>query len=415
MTGHGWQPAPRSAEAQAIHDAAEADRRARPERYALTPDAAIAKATRGGALSEADFADGWQEGLEQYLGSAAEDGRLGALGSKMALDTAAGRLTAGAKVAGRLAADPAIGERALVPPIVIIGGWRTGTTFLYRLLATHPELHAPLPAELSAPWRFAGKDVGERAELVEAAAGAHDLLHLLNPTMAAVHPSGAHLAEECVLAMGTDLRNWGFTSTVRLDGYASWLAQQDLTPSYARYRRALQLLAEGDDRRFVLKAPAHTGELPALAAALPGAVVVHLHRDVVETIASGASLFAVFRSTYSDEVDRHDVGRFQADQSERWFRRNLAFRESAAADGVRIVDVQYADLVADPAAVVRRVLGAAAVAEPADLGAFVAAYDAAQPRHAHGRHAYSPEEYGLDPDGLRERFSFFPEDLGRLG
>jgi hypothetical protein len=302
-----WTPPPRSADAQAVYAAAEADRAARPERYVLDPDAVVERATRGGSLAPSSFADGWEEGLAAYLASAEEDGRLNALGRRMARETATGRLVAGAKVAA--AADRLGGADGPLPqpPIVIVGGWRTGTTFLFRLLATDPRLHAPLPAELSAPWRFAGVDAPERERLLDAAAGAHDLLHLLNPTLAAVHSSGARLPEECVLAMGTDLRNWGFTSTVRLDGYAAWLAEQDLGPSYRRYRQALHLLGAGDERRFVLKAPAHTAELPALVAAFPGAVVVHLHRDVVETVASGASLFAVFRATYSDEVDPVDI------------------------------------------------------------------------------------------------------------
>jgi hypothetical protein len=397
----GWLPAPRSAEARAIYNAAEADRAARPERYRLDPASAVERASRGGTIDEAAFADGWREGLEQYLGSAAQDGRLNALGTRMVLDTAAGRLLAGTKVGAAASGTAPLAA----PPIVIIGGWRTGTTFLFRLLATHPDLHAPLPAELTAPWRFAGKSPAERAALVDAAAGAHDLLHVLNPTMAAVHPSGARLAEECVLAMGTDLRNWGFTSTVRLDAYASWLGDQDLTASYTRYRSALQLLAQGDPRRFVLKAPAHTGELAALSRALPGALVVHLHRDIVETVASGAILFAVFRSTYSDEVDPLDVGRFQADQTERWFRRNAEFRRSAAASDVQILDVAYEDLVADPAATVRRILEAAGVEQPDDLARFVGEHAASQPRHAHGPHRYSPEQFGLDSGEIRERFA----------
>ena len=52
-----------------------------------------------------------------------------------------------------------------------------------------------------------------------------------------------------------------------------------------------------------------------------------LHRDIVETVASGASLFATFRSTYSDEVDAVDVGRFQANQTELWLRRAIDFRQ----------------------------------------------------------------------------------------
>lgn len=393
-----WRPLARGPEAVAAYEAAEADRTARPDRYRLDPEVVVDRATKGGTLPIDGFADGWEEGLRAYLASAEEDGRLNALGRRMVQDTAVGRLVAGARTA---AVD---GAGVLdVPPIVIVGGWRTGTTFLHRLLATDPRLRAPLPAELTAPWRFAGIGAEAREQLLDAAAGAHDLLHLLNPAMPSVHLSGARLPEECVLAMGTDLRNWGFTSTVRLDGYARWLGLQDLTGSYERYRRALEVLADG--RRFVLKAPAHTGELAALAAAFPGAVVVHLHRDVVETIASGASLFAVFRSTYSDDVDPLDVGRYQTDQTKRWFRRAADFRASPAAAAVTFVDLDYEDLVADPAAAVRTVLAAAGMDPPADVAGFVDAYRKAQPRHAHGAHTYDPADFGIDPDALRARFS----------
>ena len=39
----------------------------------------------------------------------------------------------------------------------------------------------------------------------------------------------------------------------------------------------------------MLKSPAHLAEPGALVDTFPGAVVVNLHRDVVETVASGAS------------------------------------------------------------------------------------------------------------------------------
>lgn len=390
-----------------MHAAADADRAARPDRYDLGDGAAervVRRAVRNGDVADLGPASGWRDGLDAYLASAAADGRLNAVGRRMVLDTAAAKLRA------RTAIDAARrsnggGRRLAAPPIVIIGGWRTGTTFLFRLLATEPRLRAPLPAELTAPWRFAGLGGDDRERLIDAGAAAHDLLHLLNPALAAVHDSGARLPEECVLAMGTDLRNWGFSSTVRLDGYTEWLARQDLAGSYERHRDVLELLEDGSGRRWVLKAPAHTAELPNLAAAHPGAVVVHLHRDVVETIASGSSLFATFRATYSDEVDPVDVGRFQTDQTERWLRRAADFRRSPAAAGVTYLDVAYADLVADPGAVVQQVLSAAGMAPAADVDGLVAAHAAAQPRHGKGAHRYSPEAFGLDPGALRERFA----------
>jgi hypothetical protein len=218
-----------------------------------------------------------------------------------------------------------------------------------------------------------------------------------------VHDSGAWLPEECVLAMGTDLRNWGFASTVRLPSYVDWLAGQDLGPAYRTHADVLRALDQHDGRRWLLKAPAHTAELPALAAALPGCCVVHLHRDPVETVASGASLFATFRSTYSDHVDALDLGRSMLDQTELWLRRAEAFRTSPDAAGITLLDLRYAELVGDPVTAFGRVYEAAGLEPAADLAGLLAAYDAAHPRRAHGRHRYAPADFGIDAGEVRAR------------
>jgi Sulfotransferase family len=407
----GWLPPARSREALAIYAAAEAERAAKPERFRLgaeAVDATIERALRGRDPACLGDPAEWRGGLEQYLASAAEDGRLNAVGARMVLGTASAKLAARAKLADLAQSDPSIEQRSLAPPIVIVGGWRTGTTFLFRLLATDPRLRAPLPAELTAPWRIAGRSAADREAVIDASAAAHDLLHVLNPRLAAVHDSGPRLPEECVLAMGTDLRNWGFSSTVRLESYSRWLAGEDLGPSYRAYRRILQLLDAGD-RRWLLKAPAHTAELAHLAATFPGACIVFLHRDIVETVASGASLFATFRSTYSDEVDPVDVGRFLTEQTELWLRRAERFRASDVARAVTVVDLEYTDLVRDTPAALRRIYGAAGLEALDDLEALVQRHHAAAPRTAKGAHAYDPVDFGLDAAELRERFAAQPK------
>jgi hypothetical protein len=406
----GWLPPERSQAAQAIYAAAEAERVARPERFQLgaeAADAAIERALRGRDAACLGDPTEWRAGLEQYLESAAEDGRLNAVGARMVLSTASGKLAARAKLAALVRSDPSIAQRPLAPPIVIVGGWRTGTTFLFRLLATDPRLRAPLPAELTAPWRFAGLSPAERDAAIDAGAAAHDLLHVLNSRLAAVHDSGPRLPEECVLAMGTDFRNWGFSSTTRLDGYSRWLASEDLAPSYRAYRRILQLLDAGE-RRWLLKAPGHTPELANLAATFPGACIVFLHRDIVETIASGASLFATFRATYSDDVDPHDVGRFQTDQTEQWLRRAERFRASDASASARLVDLDYTQLVRDTPAALERIYRAARIDAPSDLTGMVQRFHAASPRQAKGLHRYAPSDFGLNEAVLRERFAWLP-------
>ena len=89
----------------------------------------------------------------------------------------------------------------------------------------------------------------------------------------------------------------------------------------------------------------------------------------------------------------------------RRLRRAAAFRSSPAADHVTVVDLDYPDLVRDPAAPIRRVYDAAGLEPPDDPEGFVAAYDASHPRHAHGAHRYTAADFGLDEGELRERFA----------
>ncbi|GAA0571069.1 sulfotransferase family protein [Actinomadura livida] len=393
-----WTPPPRSPQAEEIYAAAENDRAARPDAYALDPGPVITAALRQDDPAGLGDPAYWREGLDRYLASANDDGRLNAVGARMVRGSAVAALRARLAMNRLPRTDRPLGR----PPIVITGGWRTGTTFLYRLLATDPRLRAPLPAELAMPWKFAGASPQRREELVQAGSAANDLLHLLNPTLATVHDHGPRLPEECVVAMNSGFRNWGFSSTVRLDGYSQWLADQDLSTTYLDYRHVLSSLDAADDRRWVLKAPAHTAELPRLAAAFPGAVVVFLHRDIVQTVASGASLFAVFRSTYSDDVDPADVGRFQTDQTELWLRRARAFRHSPGAGSVTLLDVAYDDLVGDTRTVLETIYTAAGI-DPGDPTGLIDAYHAAHPRDGKGVHRYTAADFALDEADLRTR------------
>ncbi|MEV0669181.1 sulfotransferase [Mycobacterium sp. NPDC050441] len=408
----GWTAPTRTPEALKVYAAAEQDQAARPDRYQLgvgAVDTVIDRATRGAGVDVLGDPDEWHPGLEQYLASAEADGRLNALGALTAQRTAAGRLAARIAMTRYLQEHPATENRPLLPPVIITGGWRTGTTFLFRLLDRDPRLRAPLPAELGAPWRLPGDlDSEERDRRLEAAAAGQYMLHVLNPTMAAVHDSGPNLPEECVLGMGTTLRNWGLAATTRLDSYVSWLAGESFAAEYAQHRRMLQILDAGDGRRWVLKAPAHTAELSHVIATYPGACIVQLHRDIVETVTSGASLFATYRSTYSDHVDGADTGRFQTEQTELWLRRAIDAR--AAASTVTWLDIQYTDLVADPETTVRRIYAATQMEAP-DIAGMLAEHHRAQPRDGKGAHRYLPEEFGINPAELRDRMRFYTQKL----
>ncbi len=67
-------------------------------------------------------------------------------------------------------------------------------------------------------------------------------------------------------------------------------------------------------------------------------------------------------------------------------------------------DYRFVEL-ADPVAAIGRVYRAAGVGPP-DLTDLVAAYTRRYPRDAGGRHRYTPQQFGIDPEAIRSRFSF---------
>lgn len=397
-----WRPEPRSEKAAKIYRSAESDVAVNPARYDLSADRLV-EAVHEKFPDVVDDGD-WAPGLEVYLKSAREEGRLNAFGRRSMLASAKARLFSRFETERLLREHPDIRDRKIDRPIFVIGGWRTGTTLLQRLLASVPGLRGALPSELSAPSRFFDSREDERKALIDAGGGAHELLHVLSPALAEIHPSGAWMEEECVLAMGADMRNWGFTSTLRCPAYAAWLLDQDMSGSYRRYADVLRVLQRDDDRRWVLKAPAHTAALDSLLTVFPDACVVHLHRDVVQTVTSGASLFATFRAIYSDEIDPADVGRYQMEMTAIWFERAMAAKKKFP--DAQIIEMPFTELVGDPVATAR------AICTQAGVSWSEAVSEAARARlHAlnepHGKHRYAAEDFGLDRDEIRARFQTY--------
>jgi len=61
---------------------------------------------------------------------------------------------------------------------------------------------------------------------------------------------------------------------------------------------------------------------------------------------------------------------------------------------------------------VRRVYEAAELALTPDLVAAFERHRAANRQHARGAHRYAPEQFGLDRDALRERFTRYEQRFG---
>ena len=390
-----WQPPARSASARALYAEAEAERSADPGRFRLSGAALVSA-----HLKRFPDAPGVPEGLVRLADEAGESGRLNALGAR-AIRRLLGSL---AVKRDRLAAvvdeRPDIAVHRVHSPIFILGGWRTGSTLLHRTLASLPGLRAPAFWEWADPFAAAIGTAEAKEAAVASAERGFAAQYRLNPLKENVHPASATLAEECVVGMGADGRNWALPSSVWVPGYAHWLETEDFTESYQLHRTILALLAHGGEDTWVLKAPAHTAELAALLGVYPDARVIHLHRDVVDVVAAAAHLFSVFQSTYSDEVDAYAVGRHQLETLSMWFERARRTRAEAATTA-RFLDVRFSELVTDLEGTIARVLSWLGL----DPALACGAQEGSAPHHA--RYRYHLGEFGLTAGEVRERMKLY--------
>ena len=213
-----------------------------------------------------------------------------------------------------LTRHPEIHDIELVPPVVIAGLPRTGTTHLHNLLAAAPTFRTipywesnepfPLPSE-------AGVEPDPRRTRMDVAV---EFMNLVMPHFALMHEMTTDHVHEEIQLLANDFSSMLFETLGHVPRWRDYYLSHDQTPHYehlATQLKALQFLRGG--RRWLLKSPQHLEQLPVLNAVFPGVVVVFTHRDPVPVVLSMLAML-----TYSARMhcasgagagDRRDLDR----------------------------------------------------------------------------------------------------------
>ncbi|MBO9376176.1 sulfotransferase [Sphingomonas histidinilytica] len=347
-----------------------------------------------------DFGDdGYREGLGVLIDAIKASPRRDRIAPRfgaMAINLLVSRL---ASQAG-WNAHPELLDDPVPAPLIITGLPRSGTTILHFLMSVDPQFQwtprwvgeAPLIRPPREEWeehpQF--RQVHDRLEATFAA----------NPGLRAAHDMGAALADECITVMSQSFMTNTFNSTLPLPDYRRWWYEADEEPSYRRYKDNLRLMgARARDRTWLLKNPSHSYGMDAMLRVFPDARVVVLHRNPVETIASGASL--IWRN--GQLFEKAETGPIRLDIFARAVERMREARERHP--GVAVLDVHYRDLIADKLGTVRRIYRHFGLTLGAEAEAAMQAFIGDNPQGKHGRHDYSSGEFGITDDQVRERFA----------
>lgn len=352
--------------------------------------------------------DLWRDGLRVLIESLDEEAALHELGQSIVPGELTAYVVNRLRVVDHHRRHPAIRERDITPPVVIMGQARTGTTMLFDLLAQDPAHRVPQTWEVDAPVPPPRTETYATDPRIAEADATFAMVDLVIPEFRAIHQLGAQLAQEDVRITGATFASAIFPTQYRVPTYMSWLlhdaqTQGHIAASYTWHRRYLELLqSEHPGERWLIKTPFHMWTLPELMAEYPQALLVQTHRDPARVIASTASMLATLRRLGSDRIVPAELAGEFSELILDGFERSVDARLDGTVPAAQVVDVGFAEMMRDPIAAVRSIYDHFGFELRPETEAAMVTFQREHPREA-GGHDYSFADTGLELAAVRQR------------
>jgi hypothetical protein len=299
--------------------------------------------------------DNYREPMRRYLADVDKYGEFGDVGQGIVTGTMVGLLCGRLITRKGLKEFPESRNIPIRKPIFVIGLTRSGTTVLHRLITHDPNVqhlpfwlaNTPMPRPPREDW--------PSNLFYQQTKAALDGLAATMPGVLEIHPMAADKADECRYLMDQTFWSNTFCTTANVPEYQDWQANCDSGFAYEYYRQALQLIANGDPRRWVLKDPAHLFGLDGIFKTFPDACIVHTHRDPFDAMASTVNLTYLIRKMREPSLTLAEVAR----QVTNLWGLGLHKMEQARRkyDPSRFIDLHMLEVRRDPLDCLERIYG----------------------------------------------------------
>lgn len=301
-----------------------------------------------------DFgSDTYRDAMHRYLSDLDRYGNFSELGEQVNDGMMVELLSARLMTCQGIKSNPQTQEQSITRPIFILGPARSGTTVLHRLVSADPNIQV-LPYWLaSAPLPKPPRDNWESHPVYRKVKKGLDDLMATMPGYTDSHPIFADRADECRYLLDQTFCSNTFCNIANVPDYEDWYIHCDLSPAFDYYHKALKLIANGDNRRWVLKDPAHLLCLDAIMETFQDACIVHTHRDPFDALASSANLAYITRRYREPSMTLAEIGK----QILRLWGQGLLQMEEARKkyDDSRFLDLHMLEIRRDPLATLERI------------------------------------------------------------
>ncbi|MBL8633249.1 MAG: sulfotransferase [Myxococcales bacterium] len=309
-----------------------------------------------------------------------------------------------------------------VAPVLVTGFPRTGTTLLQRLLSEDPNTRSPYTYELekTTPPLRAHADPLRDARIEKSAATLATLQRLAPgfvEKFSESHVWSATEREESLtyiqLHNGLNVMNAAQAGRSYLH---SMMKPEVADALFAYERNFFSMLDAFAPARshWTNKAPTYAPYFGKIFEHYPDARVVITHRHPGKNIASVCRLLESWMLPFDEEgsFDKIRLGDILLDGLQVIFDAPMAYRIANPQRESQIVDCLYSDLFSDPIGMVRQIYAKFNIPYTAAFEQRMRVYLANNQQGKYGRHKYSNDEYGFDPDRLAERLRGYYSKFG---
>jgi len=283
-------------------------------------------------------------------------------------------------------------------PIFVTGLPRSGTTFLFNLLALDSNHRSPKYWEIMSPLPLTKTDfdIKKREWKVNAEL---KFARAIIPKLRNMHHIRAQTPEECELLATINVRSFVYMCIANVPEYVEYLKDCSFDSVFMWHKKFFQMLElNGRPKRWLLKDPSHIGHIPEILKAYPNARFINIHRSPMESIASFCSLTKNIRSAFSKNVDPVQIGDMMLDFWQHSLNKGLVEKQKLSHE--QIVDVSYSKFIEDPLLTIKNIYTRFGLDIDIETENKMEQYLINQRNIKKQKHSYSLEEFGLSQDKI---------------
>jgi Sulfotransferase family len=311
---------------------------------------------------------------------------------------------------------PEILEQNIVPPLVVLGMPRTGSTKLHRMLWQGGDFLGMLMWQGYNFAPFPDATPGQEDPRIEDAARFLNWRAGKHSVISKAHHAATLEPEEEIYLLEPSFSTWIVNGYYRIPSYIEWVRNQDRDHAYLYLRQLLQYLQwqhyrDQPGKPWLLKAIPHLGRETEMLRHFPGTKFVMLHRDPQEVIPSIISLTYGMRHQYSDSIaNKEEIGKWMLLELSDLMTKHMNWRDRGG--DASVIDMSYEDVRTKDLEIARTVYDFCGMPFTESARAGMADWLQINTQHAHGEHLYDLEGTGVTSEDISRHFQHYLSKYG---